>query len=173
MLRGIGHFGWIGWVVLAARLVVGGVWLWAGAIKLPQPESSVTAVRAYQLLPTGVATPIGQLLPILEVVVGAVLVLGLITRVAGGVSALMQLAFIIGISSVWARHIAINCGCFGNGGATSWAQASATYPWEIARDVGLFLLSVLLAWRPRAPLAVDNWLFPDVRMSEGNVETGT
>lgn len=154
--------GWRGWrwVGLLARLLVGGVWIWAGALKLPHPESSVTAVRAYQLLPAGVATPVGNLLPIVEVVVGAILVLGVLTRLGGAVSALLQVAFIVGISSVWARGIAINCGCFGDGGATSWADARATYPWEIARDVGLCLLSLLLVWRPRTPLAIDNWLFP-------------
>jgi len=97
-------------------------------------------------------------LPMLEIVVGACLVLGLLVRFTGAISALMQLAFIIGIISVWSRGIAINCGCFGSGGADP--DAFGKYPWEIARDSGLLALSLLLAWRPRTPFAADNLLFP-------------
>ncbi|GGF57793.1 hypothetical protein GCM10011519_34610 [Marmoricola endophyticus] len=147
------------WFGLLARLVVGVVWIVAGAIKLPDPDSSVTAVRAYQLLPLSLTSPVGHALPILEVVVGLLLVLGLLTRPVGLLSALMQLAFIIGIASVWARGISINCGCFGDGGADP--DAASSYPWEIARDVGLLLLSLWLVWRPRTQLSLDTLLFPE------------
>jgi uncharacterized membrane protein YphA (DoxX/SURF4 family) len=146
------------WAGLVARLVVGGVWIWAGVLKLPHPESSVTAVRAYQLLSPSVGDAVGRVLPMLEIVVGACLVLGLLTRFAGLLSALMLVAFIVGIASVWSRGIAINCGCFGDGGVDP--DAFSKYPWEIARDVGLVLLSLLVVWVRRTPLAVDNVLFP-------------
>ena len=148
----------IRWFGVIARVVVGGVWLYAGALKLPHPETSVTAVRAYQLLPTGTAETVGHLLPMLEIVVGGCLVVGLLVRLSGGLSALMQAAFVVGIVSVWSRGIAIDCGCFGGGGADP--DAISKYPWEIARDSGLLALSLLLVWRPRTPLAVDNLLFP-------------
>ena len=147
------------WIGLLARLVTGGVWLWAGLLKVGDPASSVTAVRAYQLLPYSMAETVGNVLPMLEVVLGACLVLGVLTRFSGGVSALLQVAFIIGISSVWARGIAINCGCFGDGGPDP--DAFSKYPWEIARDTGLLALSLFLLWRPRTPLAVDGVLFPE------------
>lgn len=159
--------GWSGWIGTLLRLVVGGVWIAAGAIKLPHPQSSVTAVRAYQLLPTGTTDFVGHLLPVVEVLVGVLLVLGLFTRVAALASALLQLAFIVGISSVWARHIAINCGCFGDGGATSWATAQDRYPWELARDVALFAVSAYLVMRARTRVAVDNWLFPRQPLGQG------
>lgn len=154
---------------LVARLVVGGVWIWAGALKLPDPEASVTAVRAYQLLPANLADAVGRVLPTLEVVVGAALVIGLLTRLVGGLSALMQLAFIVGIVSVWSRGIAINCGCFGDGGPDP--DAFGKYPWEIARDTGLLLLSLLVVWLRRTPLALDNLLFPD-HPEDRDVEEG-
>ncbi len=151
------------WFGVLARLVVGGVWLWAGLIKLPHPEASVAAVRAYQLLPLDVVPLVGRLLPIAEVLVGAMLVVGVLTRFSGLLSALLQVAFIVGIASVWARGIAIECGCFGDGGTVAWAQARAQYPWEIARDVGLLLLSLYLVWRPQTPLSLDNVLFPTAK----------
>lgn len=151
---------WTGrWAGLGARLIVGGVWVYAGALKVGDPESSVTAVRAYQLLPTGLADTVGRVLPMLEIVVGACLLLGLLTRIFGGVSALLQIGFIIGIASVWARGIEINCGCFGDGGPNP--DAASQYPWEIARDVGLLALSLLLVVRPSTPYSADAVLFPE------------
>ncbi len=67
------------WIGLVARLVTGGVWLVAGALKLPDPAASVRAVRAYDLLPESVVPLVGHTLPVLEVVVGLCLVLGLLT----------------------------------------------------------------------------------------------
>jgi uncharacterized membrane protein YphA (DoxX/SURF4 family) len=145
------------WAGLVARLVVGGVWIWAGLLKIGSPEASVTAVRAYQLLPASVAELVGRVLPVFEIVLGACLVLGLLTRLSGLLSALLQLAFIIGIASVWARGIAIDCGCFGGGGYDP--HAFEKYPWEIARDSGLLILALFVAWLPRTPLALDSLLF--------------
>ncbi len=159
------------WAGLTARLVVGGVWIWAGALKLPDPGASVTAVRAYQLLPLSVADAVGRLLPMLEVVVGVCLVLGLLTRLSAAVSAVLQVAFIVGIASVWARGIAISCGCFGTGGPDP--DAFSKYPWEIARDVGLLALSLLLVWLRRTPYALDNVLFPERTERMVYVEEGT
>ena len=99
-----------------ARLVTGGVWIVAGALKLPDPAASVRAVRAYDLLPEAIVPTVGHLLPVLEVVVGVCLVLGLLTRAAAVISALLFLAFIVGIASAWARGLQIECGCFGGGG---------------------------------------------------------
>ena len=146
------------WLGTVARLVTGGVWIYAGALKLPDPEQSVLAVRAYQLLPGEVAVTVGHLLPVLEVVVGACLVLGLLTRGSGLVSALLFAAFIVGIASVWARGITIDCGCFGGGGYDP--DARSQYPWEIARDAGLLLLSAYLVWQGRTRYALDDLLFP-------------
>ena len=154
------------WLGTVARLVTGGVWLWAGLVKLPHPEESVLAVRAYELLPGGLATTVGHLLPPLEIAVGVLLVLGLLTRFAGALSAVLFVAFIIGIASVWARGIDIDCGCFGGGGADP--DAASNYPWEIARDVALLAASLFVAWLPSTRLALDNLLFRRTPEPEGS-----
>lgn len=153
------------WVGLVARLVVGTVWIWAGAAKVLDPAQSVAAVRAYQLLPGTLAEPVGQLLPVLEVLVGALLVLGLLTRAAAVVSSLLFVAFIIGIASVWARGLSIDCGCFGGGGYDP--DAASKYPWEIARDAILLLLSLFLVWLPSSRLSLDSLLFRRTPEPEG------
>jgi uncharacterized membrane protein YphA (DoxX/SURF4 family) len=153
------------WFGLAARLVTGGVWIWAGVVKLPDPAVSVQAVRAYQLLPSSAVPTVGQLLPVVEVVVGAALVLGILTRGAAVASALLFVLFVVGIASVWARGITIDCGCFGGGGFDP--DATSKYPWEIARDVGLLLLSLYVAWLPRTRFALDNLLLRRTPATEG------
>ncbi len=153
------------WFGLLARVVVGGVWVVAGALKLPDPAASVRAVRAFDLLPESVVPTVGHLLPILEVVTGLCLILGLLTRTFAVVSAVLFVAFIIGIASAWARGLEIECGCFGGGGVKE--GASSEYPWEIARDAGLLLLSMLLIWRPATPWSADSLLFPVRTTPEG------
>lgn len=146
------------WIGLLARVVVGAVWVVAGALKLPDPAASVRAVRAYELLPEAVVPTVGHLLPVLEVVVGACLLLGLLTRSAATLSTLLMLAFVVGIASAWARGLQIDCGCFGGGGFD--ADATAKYPGEIARDLALAAASAWLVVRPRTRLAADSLLFP-------------
>ncbi|MFC4785250.1 MauE/DoxX family redox-associated membrane protein [Nocardioides sp. MAHUQ-72] len=153
------------WFGLVARLVTGGVWIAAGAVKLPDPATSVQAVRAYQLLPSSLVPTVGQLLPMVEIVVGLCLVLGVLTRGAAVVSSLLFLGFIVGIASVWARGITIDCGCFGGGGYDP--DARSQYPWEIARDVALLILSGYLVVVGRTRLAVDNLLFRRTPAPEG------
>jgi uncharacterized membrane protein YphA (DoxX/SURF4 family) len=143
------------WAGLVARLVVGGVWIVAGWLKLPDPAESVRAVRAYDLLPEAMVPTVGHGLPILEIVVGLLLVAGAGTRVAAGLSFLIQVAFIIGIASAWARGLKIECGCFGGGGASASADVTSKYAWDLARDVGLAILSFLLLLFPRTALSAD------------------
>lgn len=145
------------WLGLVARVVVGGVWLYAGAIKLPDPAQSVAAVRAYEALPADLVAPVGQLLPVVEVVIGALLVVGMLTRGAGLVSSLLLAVFIAGIISVWVRGIEIDCGCFGGGGYDP--DATSKYPWEIARDAALLVASLWLVRLRGTRLALDNRIF--------------
>ena len=148
------------WAGLVARLVVGGVWIVAGWLKLPDPAESVRAVRAYDLLPESIVPTVGHGLPILEVVVGMLLILGAGTRIAAGLSFLMQAAFIVGIASAWARGLEIECGCFGGGGASASADVTDKYAWDIARDTGLAILSLLLFVFPRTALRADRlWTY--------------
>jgi uncharacterized membrane protein YphA (DoxX/SURF4 family) len=148
---------WAPWAGVLARLVVGGVWLVAGVLKLPDPAENVRTVRAYQILPESVVPAVGHGLPILEILVGACLLLGLLTRVAGGLSALMQLAFVIGIASVWARGLSIDCGCFGGGGNTVLDPVPG-YIEDLLRDGLLLALAAALAVWPASRLSLDGLL---------------
>ena len=72
----------LSWIGTLARLALGGVFLVAGALKVGDPDASVRAVQAYRLLPTDVAEVVGYVLPAVEIGLGLLLLLGLMTRAA-------------------------------------------------------------------------------------------
>ena len=136
------------------RLVLGGVIVVAGAVKVTNPGQSALAVRAYQVLPYDLAGYVGYALPVIEIVVGLLLVLGLFTRPAAIAGSLLMLAFVTGIAAAWARGLSIDCGCFGGGGVIGAEQTA--YPWELSRDVALLLAGVWLVRRPGTAYALDD-----------------
>ncbi|MFF0313913.1 MauE/DoxX family redox-associated membrane protein [Micromonospora sp. NPDC005252] len=145
------------WLSTAARLGLAAVWLVAGASKVGDLAASGRAVNAYQVLPYDVATVIGAALPFVELALGVLLLLGLATRLSAAISVALLLVFIAGISSAWARGLAIDCGCFGSGGQLAEGQAPSYLP-EILRDLGFLVLAGFLAIWPRTPVSVDGWL---------------
>ncbi|WP_142259913.1 MauE/DoxX family redox-associated membrane protein [Thermopolyspora flexuosa] len=140
-----------------ARLVLAGVLIVAGWSKMGAPALSIQAVKAYELLPEAVAEIVGYVLPILEIVIGLLLVIGLLTRMAAIATAVLMLAFVIGIASAWARGLNIDCGCFGGGGALPPGQ-KANYLPEILRDVGFLALAAWVAVKPPGRFALDTAL---------------
>ncbi|HEX2297320.1 MAG TPA: MauE/DoxX family redox-associated membrane protein [Pseudonocardiaceae bacterium] len=145
------------WLGTAARVVLGGVWLVAGSLKLGDLSESVRAVRGYQLLPDPAAQLVGAGLPLVEVVLGVLLLIGLGTRAGAVISILLLSAFVIGISSAWIRGLSIDCGCFSSGGELGPGERPS-YGTELLRDVGLLVLAGWLAWRPQSRFAADRWV---------------
>ncbi|RJL24691.1 DoxX family protein [Bailinhaonella thermotolerans] len=140
----------------AARLGLAAVLLIAGWDKIGAPARSVMAVEAYQLLPKGAAEIVGYGLPIFEIVIGVLLIVGLLTRLAGIVTGLLMVAFIIGVASAWARGLSIDCGCFGGGGQIDPSQTQ--YPQTILRDVAFLAMAAWVAVKPPGKLALDTVL---------------
>ncbi len=151
---------WQPWAATAARLLLGGVALYAGAIKLGDLDEAAWAVRAYSLLPDALADVVGHVLPLVEVLLGALLIAGLFTRWAAAAFGLLLAGFAVGIASAWARGLAIDCGCFGGGGPVD--PADTSYLPDLLRDGALLVLAALLTWRPRSRLALDGALHAPV-----------
>jgi uncharacterized membrane protein YphA (DoxX/SURF4 family) len=140
------------WVATAARLLLGVVLVVAGALKLPDPAAAMRAVRAYRLLPEALIGPVAFGLPVLEIAVGLALLAGVFVRTAAIASALLMVVFLAGVGSAWARGLQIDCGCFGGGGQV--AAGRTAYPGEVARDVGLLIVALVLARWPASRLAL-------------------
>lgn len=143
----------LNWFGLFARLTLGGVIFAAGALKVTTPYKSAAAMRAYELLPISIANFFGYVLPWFEVGLGALLILGVATRLSGFIAGSLMIVFIFAIASAWARGLSIDCGCFGGGGQV--APGDTKYLQEILRDFGLALLGVYLYWRPHTKWALE------------------
>ena len=163
------------WIGLACRAALTSVWLTAGVLKFSDAAGTVRATRAFRLLPEALVPAFGHLLPVLELVIGACLLLGLLTRGFAALSALLMVVFIVGVASAWARGLEIQCGCFGGGGNIK-ESATPGYIRDLLRDAGLLLASAWLVWRPRTWLSLDNVLFrpfersPDVDEEPATVQ---
>jgi uncharacterized membrane protein YphA (DoxX/SURF4 family) len=140
------------WAATAARLLLGVILVVAGALKLPDPAAAVRAVRAYRLLPEALVGPVAFGLPVLEIAVGLALLAGVFVRTAAIASALLMVVFLAAVGSAWARGLQIDCGCFGGGGQV--AAGRTAYPGEVARDLGLLIVALLLARRPASRFAL-------------------
>jgi uncharacterized membrane protein YphA (DoxX/SURF4 family) len=145
------------WLSTLGRIVLGAVFVVAGASKAADLANSVRSVRAYRLLPEWAAPAVGAGLPFVEIALGVLLVVGLGVRVGAIVGAALLVVFVAGIASAAARGLRIDCGCFGNGGDLKAGQQTR-YAGEIARDAALVLVAGLVAWRPRGRLSIDNWI---------------
>jgi protein-disulfide isomerase len=143
--------GWTAWASLAIRIVLAAIWGVAAISKISDPRRFVQAVRAYDATPEWLSKAIGYGLPILELSLAVLLLIGLITRYAALVSALLFVAFIVGIAQASARGIKIECGCFGGGGESD----STAYALDILRDSGLLVLALFLVIWPLSKFSVD------------------
>jgi len=142
------------WTSTMVRLALAAVFVVAGALKVSDPQGSVQAVRAYQLLPAWWEAPVGWGLPFAEIALGLVLAAGLRTRAAAIVAAGALVTFIAAVVSAWSRGLSIDCGCFGGGGQI--APGQAQYGREIVRDLAFLTLAVWLMIRPRSAASLDH-----------------
>lgn len=158
---------WQRWVGLMARLILGVTLIVAGLLKVTAVDSSIAAVRTYRIVSWDFAKVIGTAMPVVEIIVGLAILVGLLTRWSALLGALAMVAFIAGIASVWARGISLDCGCFGGGGLRQdpWPTVVHGYIKDIVRDTGLFLCGLWLVIHPRTALSLDGWMSaPDAAM---------
>ena len=143
---------WLGTVV---RLALAAIWIWAAWSKLGSPRTFVQAVRAYDATPEWLSKGIGYGLPVLELCLGIVLVIGVAVRLAAVVSAALFVVFLIGLVQAAARGLQLECGCFGGGGQSA---GGTQYTLDILRDVGLLVLAVYLVLWSQTRVSLDEFL---------------
>lgn len=148
------------------RAVLAGVLLYAGLTKLSEPDGARTAILAYRLFPVAWADVLGYALPAGEVALGLLLLVGLFVRLAGLLTGLLMLGFVLGILSVWVRGYSIDCGCFGGGGDVSAAGKAWRYSETIARDLLLAGMALRLAVWPSSRWALEAVAQPSTRRTD-------
>lgn len=136
-------------LVLVARLIVGGVFIFAAVPKIADPHAFAVAISNYHLVPELVARGTGAVLPLLELVIGVALITGVQARGAAVLSAGLLLVFAAALTRAIVLDINVDCGCFGG-------AARSQIDWtSVARNVGLTALAALIVYSPevrwRAP----------------------
>ena len=123
----------------AVRLGLAGLFAYAGASKLLDPQGFAEDLQNYRALPDAWAGMLAVALPMLELVVAAGL---LATSHAGGaalLSGLLLAAFAGAMAQAKLRGIDVECGCFGGASRVSW--------WKVALDLGLAAAAFAVAAR--------------------------
>jgi putative oxidoreductase len=95
-------------------LIVGGIFIYAGALKALDPVMFATDIDNYKILPWAVAACLAFYLPWLEILCGLAVVFRVFYH--GGLSILSALVFVfIGVTvAARVRGLDITCGCFGH-----------------------------------------------------------
>ena len=127
-------------VGLVARIVLGGVFIYASLDKIRHPELFAEAVYNYQLSPGVAVNLVAIWLPWLEFLCGVLLVLGL--WVGGSILILsgLLLVFLSSIGINLARGLDIHCGCFTTQGSDPMTILT------LFRDSLFLVLALFLFW---------------------------
>jgi putative oxidoreductase len=123
------------WRIVA--LIIGGIFIYAGVMKIFDPVGFANDIDNYKILPWPLTVRLAFYLPWLEILCGLAVILGLLYR--GGLLVLTVLISIFIIASVIAkaRGLDITCGCFGH------ASKYLSFFGHLALD--FVLLAVLVA----------------------------
>ncbi len=98
--------------LLVIRLILGGVFVYASVDKIIHPAAFAEAVYNYQILPDALINLTAIVLPWLELILGAFLILGLWLPGAALLCNLLLITFFGALVFNLARGLDIHCGCF-------------------------------------------------------------
>ncbi len=118
----------------ASRLILAGIFLYSGYVKMQSPLQFAATLTAYQLFPERLIPVIVTCLPWIEVALGILLLTGWKVRYFAAATTGLLLMFTLVLVVTYFRGIEADCGCFGPGDRIS--------ALTITRD-GLFLLPAL------------------------------
>lgn len=134
-----------------ARVIVGGVFLAAGILKVGHAPDLGSTIVAFRLgLPPAFVGFSALALPLFEIVLGAYLLLGWQLRIVSVVSVALLAVFIAALASVVIRGIPTSCGCFGP------RETDPVTWWTVARDGAAIIPAIYLVWWSWRPPADDH-----------------
>ncbi|MDF3059318.1 MAG: Methylamine utilization protein [Rariglobus sp.] len=124
------------WLVRLAGWCLGGVFVYAGVLKVTDPWAFADSVASFRLLPAVLINPVALILPVLEIILGVALIAGVKRSVGAGMLGVLCVLFAAALGQALVRGIEVDCGCFGGG-----APSTARTVWALLRDIGLGLLA--------------------------------
>lgn len=97
-------------VTTTLRWLLGGLFLWAGLVKLSDPKAFARSIDAFGLVPETLLPPVAIFLPIAEILIG----LAVLRRWRAGLPAMAGLLvlFIVVLGFAIGQNLEVDCGCF-------------------------------------------------------------
>jgi uncharacterized membrane protein YphA (DoxX/SURF4 family) len=129
------------WAFVGLRMLLGAVFVWAGAVKIADPQGFAAIVGNYQILPGVLVGPAAVLLPWVEVLCGLLLLAGLWVDGSLLVVNVLMVVFMAALVSIWIRGIDVDCGCF----SVLTTERRSAYVTDMVRDAGLLAIGAWLA----------------------------
>lgn len=140
------------WIALPVRLYLGGVFVAASLHKLASPGDFAVDVATYQLLPLWAVNPFALVVPVVEVMAGVMLVVGLRVRAAALLTSLLMVAFMVALGWGLHQNLDMSCGCFASQAA---AKDDPISIFTMLRDLGWLALGVYVLVVDQKPLGVE------------------
>jgi len=100
------------YLVLAARLILGAVFIYASLEKIQNPAGFAQAIYNYRMVPESLINIMAIVLPWLELICGVLIIVGVFVRGSALLIGAMLAVFIVALSSAILRGLDISCGCF-------------------------------------------------------------
>lgn len=122
---------------LLIRVILGGIFIYAGAGKILYPANFAEAIANYQLIPFPGTNLVAIILPWVEFISGLCLLNGLKTQSSNFIIFLCLCVFTFGVVTALARGLDINCGCFSEAGR----RVGFVF---LAEEAGLLAMSVYI-----------------------------
>ena len=94
------------------RLILAGIFLYSGYMKIQEPLQFAVAITGYKLVPEAFVFPLAKCLPWVEIALGYNLLIGWKTRYNAIAASLLLFSFIVVLAITVGRGIEANCGCF-------------------------------------------------------------
>lgn len=109
------------WFLLLLRVVVGGIFVYAGALKIGNPLEFADSIATFQILPPELINLVALALPPFEILVGGLLIFGICKRPAAFSLLILTGLFMLFLVQAIARGLEVDCGCFGSGEPSPWS----------------------------------------------------
>lgn len=148
---------------VVARLIVGGLFIFASVHKILDPAVFSVAIRNYLILPAAWSNIAAVVLPWIELGTGIFLILGVETRAASLLTTGMLAVFLGALIYAYAIGLDIDCGCFSS--ASSSKGRVGLY--HLVRDTALFLASLFIVFNDRGDFSVSPAWFSKLMSPSG------
>jgi putative oxidoreductase len=132
-------------IVLACRVALGALFIWAAVAKLPDLAGFAQDVANYRIVPAVLVPFAAAAVVGIELLAGIALVSGWMARPAAMVVATLLAGFTVFLAQALLRGIDLRCGCFGGDEPASW--------WTVVRDLAMLAAAIAVARGPSAAAA--------------------